>query len=587
MVRDVLDHKYAIERLLGEGGMGAVYLATHLGTKRQVALKVIDQRHGRDPEFLARFQREAEAAGRLRHPNVVNVTDFGSTTTPRGTIAYLVMEYLEGLNLADYQKQYGALPVALALDLVDQISSALDEAHEKGIVHRDLKPENIWLEPNRRGGFNVKVLDFGIAKMIDSIEAPRRSPPSGRQAPLAPATDSGETLLMSAPVTGQEFQTTVGSIIGTPAFMSPEQCSGGDVGPRSDIYSLGVVAFSMLTGKLPFEGRTSDLLLVQHITERPPAPHRLNKKSPKLMSEAVLSALAKAPEDRPATAKAYAELLRATAEAETPILRQAKLFPVQHVGFFATLLAGLFFLLPCLFVLVELPVFRAYRSHRIGETVTWIFIYLLLGATLLVAGNLIRGAVALLATGRIRQLPGRLVVLMRTQLGALTFWESGRWAAQCLWPVVCAVEGISGKPAFLRSAKLVHPLRHVAFALQVRHYGPVLCFLLLAHYDPFIGGVLSKSFTKTQFLWFLFAKLPLLAAVQLLYSAAPYFLYRRALRVEGLAEPEHSATAKRLELKPRWFHVATIGWLAAPFLLYVMLKSRSIEGFLAGFRSAF
>lgn len=191
MISEVLDHKYAIERSLGKGGMSAVYLATHLGTKRQVALKVIHQRHGRDPEFLARFQREAEAAGRLRHPNVVNVTDFGSTTTPRGTVAYLVMEYLEGSNLADYQKRHGVLPVALVLDLVDQISSALDEAHEKGIVHRDLKPENIWLEPDRRGGFNVKVLDFGIAKMAGSIQASRRAPLPASKCPVRQPAKTG------------------------------------------------------------------------------------------------------------------------------------------------------------------------------------------------------------------------------------------------------------------------------------------------------------------------------------------------------------------------------------------------------------
>lgn len=390
---------------------------------------------------------------------------------------------------------------------------------------------------------------------------------------------------MSAPFAGPEFQTTVGTIIGTPAFMSPEQCSGGDVGPRSDIYSLGVVVFSMLTGRLPFQGRTSDLLLAQHITERPPVPHLVNKKSPKLLSQAVTSALAKAPEDRPATARAYADLQRATAEAETPILRQAKLFPFQHLEFFATLWAGLFVLLPFLSLLVETPVVRACRAYRIGKPFTHIFIYLVLCATLLAVDNLMRGAAALVAAGRIRQVPKRFLGLMSTQLGVLTFWESGRWAAQCLWPVVCAIEGTSGKAALARSAKLARPLRHIAFALQVRHYGPVLCFLLIAHYDPYIGGLLSKSYTKTQVLWFSFAKLPLLTAVQLLYSAAPYFLYGRVLRLGGFAEPEQLVIPKRLELKPRWLHVATIGWLAAPILLYAMLEG--IDGFMAGFRAGY
>src|SRR5262252_4688480 len=165
MVASLLDNKYRIEELLGEGGMGAVYRATHLGTKRTVAVKIIRAGLSQSPEFVARFHREAEAAGRLRHPNVVDVTDFGLADTEQGPTAYLVMEYLDGCTLAEVLAEERRLPISWVVDILEQVCSAVEEAHQLGIVHRDLKPENIWLEPNRRGGYTVKVLDFGLVKM--------------------------------------------------------------------------------------------------------------------------------------------------------------------------------------------------------------------------------------------------------------------------------------------------------------------------------------------------------------------------------------------------------------------------------------
>src|SRR5215211_794617 len=164
-VGQVLDEKYRLEHLLGKGGMGAVYLATHLGTERYVALKLISPQFMRNNEFVERFKREARAAGRLRHPNVVNVTDFGFADSKDGQVAYLVMEYLDGCTLGEILDEEKKLPVAWTLDILEQVCSAVQEAHEQGIIHRDLKPDNIWLEPNQRGGYTVKVLDFGIAKL--------------------------------------------------------------------------------------------------------------------------------------------------------------------------------------------------------------------------------------------------------------------------------------------------------------------------------------------------------------------------------------------------------------------------------------
>jgi len=165
---DVLDNKYQIEQLLGQGGMGPVYRATHLGTKRTVAVKVIHPQLSRHDLFVARFRREAEAAGRLRYPSVVDVTDFGLAQTADGPVAYLVMEYLDGCSLADIVAEEGALPIPWVIDILEQACSAVEAAHQAGIIHRDLQPDNIWLEPNGRGGYTVKVLDFGLVKMRDT-----------------------------------------------------------------------------------------------------------------------------------------------------------------------------------------------------------------------------------------------------------------------------------------------------------------------------------------------------------------------------------------------------------------------------------
>src|ERR1700754_2384374 len=166
-VGQTLDEKYHLEQLLGQGGMGAVYLATHLGTDRYVALKLIAPQFMRTDEFVERFKREARAAGRLRHPNVVDVTDFGFAQVKEGRVAYLVMEYLDGCTLGDILAEERNLPLEWVVDILEQVCSAVNEAHQLGIVHRDIKPDNIWLEPNRLGSYRVKVLDFGIAKLAD------------------------------------------------------------------------------------------------------------------------------------------------------------------------------------------------------------------------------------------------------------------------------------------------------------------------------------------------------------------------------------------------------------------------------------
>ena len=360
-VGEVLDEKYRLERLLGQGGMGAVYLATHLGTERYVALKLISPRFMRNDEFVERFKREARAAGRLRHPNVVDVTDFGFARVKEGQVAYLVMEYLDGCTLGDVLAEEKSLPLEWVADILEQVCSAVHEAHQQGIIHRDLKPDNIWLEPNRLGGYRVKVLDFGIAKLgptteaapvddaastlIDNLSAMRASGDLEKgtllQTPqltkpqtqhddfadddgtlLFGESNGGPTRHAGATTARGSALTRVGAIMGTPLYMSPEQCGGGHVDMRSDIYSLGVIAYQMLAGEPPFAGNTSAVMKA-HREQSPQHLRERSKKIPKRVAGVVMSALAKEPAKRPATAFAFASTLRGQAEGVGALYRRA------------------------------------------------------------------------------------------------------------------------------------------------------------------------------------------------------------------------------------------------------------------------
>jgi serine/threonine protein kinase len=361
---DLLDGKYRIDSLLGEGGMGAVYRATHLGTTRTVAIKVIQPRFSSRPEFVARFRREAEAAGRLRHPNVVDVTDFGVTAIPGGRVAYLVMEFLDGCTLGDVLAEEDRLPVSWVVDILEQVCSALDDAHQQGMVHRDLKPDNIWLEPNRRGGYTVKVLDFGLVKLDvpssaatrasgvvtsdQPVSPPQPQPPFARHsvgaerrtptpasavldapsdvrpvdADVTTAVEADGTRLPDAHGPDSRALTQIGSTLGTPFYMSPEQCRGDSVDARSDVYSLAVIAYRMLAGAPPFTGSGHEVMAL-HRSGEPRPLRELNPRVPHRVAELVMEALAKDPAARPKTAGGFAAALTAAAENSSALLRQA------------------------------------------------------------------------------------------------------------------------------------------------------------------------------------------------------------------------------------------------------------------------
>jgi serine/threonine-protein kinase len=283
LVGRVLDEKYRLDARLGEGGMGTVYRATHLLIDRPVAVKVLTHHFVEDEAAQARFRREARAAGRLQHPNVAAVTDFGQTADG---LVYIVMELLEGRSLRELLTTEAPLDVARAASLMLQVAAAVGAAHEAGVIHRDLKPGNIFIVQRHSLPPVVKVLDFGIAKLA------------------ADATEEFETHAL----------TQTGVMIGTPRYMSPEQCDGARLTPASDVYSLGIIFYEMLTDETPFNGATPLAVAVQHSSKPPRRPRELRPAIPNALEDLTLRALAKDPAARPADAGAFRRELYETVQ---------------------------------------------------------------------------------------------------------------------------------------------------------------------------------------------------------------------------------------------------------------------------------
>jgi serine/threonine-protein kinase len=233
MVGSIVAERYHVLKKLGEGGMGQVYLAEHVKMGRKSALKVMHASMVKDVDAISRFNREAANASRISHPNVAAVYDFGET--PDGLI-FLAMEFVDGPPLTKVIEQSGALPPKRSAEIIRQTAEALALAHDMAIVHRDLKPDNIMIAKTRDGGDLVKVVDFGIAK--------------------AAGNDAQKV-------------TKTGLVVGTPEYMSPEQLAGDKLDGRSDIYSLGLVAFNMLTGRLPFPSDSAQESMIMRLTDKP------------------------------------------------------------------------------------------------------------------------------------------------------------------------------------------------------------------------------------------------------------------------------------------------------------------------------
>ena len=623
----VLDEKYRLEKLLGKGGMGAVFLATHLGTERPVAVKVITPRLMQNEEFVRRFSREAKAAGRLRHPNVVDVTDFGVAHTPRGPLAYLVMEYLDGCTLGDILAEEKQLPLEWVTDIMEQTCSAVHEAHQQGIVHRDLKPDNIWLEPNRLGGYRVKVLDFGLAKLAAtpfsaggvgaSANTSRNSwgsaPPPGPGAtnvlkttlveedegltadysrkeaathaaaptevtptpeeslPLETVTQETEseaTTIALPPADDSEaatrefsaaavalqaiksldksreqptriFQagtlepahsttldsnvTRIGAIIGTPLYMSPEQCRGEKLSLATDVYSLGVIAYQMLTGETPFTGNSLHVLR-QHREDAPPSLQEKNRKVPRKVARLVMSALAKDPARRPASAAAFASMLRARADGAGPLLRHAlALFseyfmPLIKVSLLAHL--PLLGLLSLSFINDGLRKWN-FIGNTFGQVVNGVLGFLtvimqlvttsvITGVTVLVVIQLF---VAPLRPVRARQalnlVRPKLRQLIWTSLLIFIFWGAGLiypfpplltgvalLILFTLYAPVILIEDLSGRRALQRSAQLV--LQAVGIVVLISLIQWLIPALASAIFQRLAGGLQTTNAYRVE-----------------------------------------------------------------------------------------
>jgi len=254
--------RFRIEREIGTGGMGTVYLATHLDLERPVAVKIIRREFAGDADVSQRFLREARTMAKLRHSNAAMIFDAGSLPDGRH---FIVMEFVEGETLSQALAREGRFTFSKAVGIATQICEVLEEAHRIGIVHRDLKPSNILL--GKRG---VCVLDFGVAKVLAS----------------------------SAESTATHASTGSGQIVGTPRYMSPEQCLGQRIGARSDLYSLGVLLYEMLAGRTPFVDPLQSALLVKQATAQAPPLPRFRQDIPHSLALAVHSLLAKRPEDR-------------------------------------------------------------------------------------------------------------------------------------------------------------------------------------------------------------------------------------------------------------------------------------------------
>jgi eukaryotic-like serine/threonine-protein kinase len=260
--------EYVVAAKLGEGGFGSVFSAEHPLIGKQVAIKVLNRQYSADPAMVQRFVAEARAVNQIRHRNIIDIFGFGQLPDGRH---YYVMELLDGHPLDQYVQQRGRIPLPEAVPILRGVARALDAAHAKGIAHRDLKPENVFLVIDEQGGAHPKLLDFGIAKLLTN------------------QSDGAKP----------SFKTRTGAPIGTPYYMSPEQCRGRDVDHRTDIYAFGCVTYRMLTGIYPFDGPDYMEILIKQINEEPQPASHLASDLPAAVDDCISWMLRKDPTERP------------------------------------------------------------------------------------------------------------------------------------------------------------------------------------------------------------------------------------------------------------------------------------------------
>ncbi|HET6416250.1 MAG TPA: serine/threonine-protein kinase [Polyangiales bacterium] len=277
-----IDQRYRVESLLGEGGMGLVYRVRHTQLNKPLAIKVLRRENTRDPEVLARFRREAESASAIGNEHIVDINDFG--VLDDGS-TYFVMECLEGIDLIDAIDAAQRMPEARAIRIAMQVCRALGAAHDAGIIHRDLKPENVFLIRRNETDDFVKVLDFGIAKVAN----------------------------------GPKRLTRAGEVLGTPHYMSPEQCEGDNVDHRTDIYALGVLMYEMVTGHVPHDADTMMGILTKQMYEDPIPPKVRAPQVSDQLEQLIMRCLEKKPEQRYQTMHEIEDDLRRVREGQEPV----------------------------------------------------------------------------------------------------------------------------------------------------------------------------------------------------------------------------------------------------------------------------
>jgi serine/threonine protein kinase len=281
-----IDNRYEVVRRLGEGGMSYVYEAKDLSRGETVAIKILSPKLSADKSSVQRLRREAGLAMRLEHPHVCKILRLGET---EDGLIYLVMPYLKGELLSDREVKVGPMPVEMGVEWLAEICSGLHHAHQLNIIHRDLKPENVMLVPAGDGRDRAVVMDFGLAK---------ENRPDAALAKL----------------------TATGIILGTPEFMSPEQIRGRPIDARSDIYALGIVAFEMFSGKLPFQGRSAQEMMIARLRGKPATLHQYRADFPPALEAALMRSMAAEPDDRPQTALEFGQSL--VDAANLPALRE-------------------------------------------------------------------------------------------------------------------------------------------------------------------------------------------------------------------------------------------------------------------------
>src|SRR5256885_3461019 len=285
----ILDGRYELERRLGQGGMGIVFKARHIFLKTQHAIKIIlPDLVGNDPNLVTRFRQEALAAAAIRHQNIIAVTDFGVV---RGTMPFLVMEFVQGKSLQEIMGEEGAMPAARAFELMQPICSGIAAAHRQKIVHRDLKPLNVMIQDGISINEGTKILDFGLAKI-----------------------KSGELLgsFVAAQTTG---------LMGSPFYMAPEQWSDEPPDARADIYSLGVMLYQMLCGEVPFKGNSIPAIMKKHLTADVPTFASKGVEVPAQIEAVVRHTLEKEPEYRTSSAEEFLQELREAMAAASAVLK--------------------------------------------------------------------------------------------------------------------------------------------------------------------------------------------------------------------------------------------------------------------------